>query len=153
MPYYYEQANFAGVYRPQKSNVRPTGKTTSGQHKIRQVTEIGEEEYRKYSLEYLETLYGFKEDLGPETSNSIVFFKYTNYRNETAIRECILLCIEYTSVPEYYGPEKQWFLQAFDCQKQDNRSFLLSKCDFTCADANDINIFIETDNESEATYG
>jgi len=144
MPYYYEKANFAGIYRPHTSADKPSVKTLEGRVKLRNIIEISDDDYETKSLSDLYYQHGHKPDLEQPKDDSVIAFKYTNHLGETAIRECVLLCIEYVAVPEYYDEAKHWFLQAFDCQKRANRSFLLTNCDFTTTtEDNETNIFTD----------
>lgn len=58
-----------------------------------------------------------------------VEFWYTNWRGEKAQRKAILRCLWWGSTE--YHPEEQWFLKAFDTEKQQERDFALKDCDFT----------------------
>lgn len=48
---------------------------------------------------------------------------YTNYRGETAYRKIIPISIEYKSTD--WHPEEQWLLNAFDTEKNADRSFAI----------------------------
>lgn len=53
----------------------------------------------------------------------VVKILYTNYRGETAIREIIPEKIWFGGTD--WHPEPQWLLDAFDLEKQANRSFAM----------------------------
>jgi hypothetical protein len=53
-------------------------------------------------------------------------FIYKNYRGETAWRYVLLERLEYTSFPEYYGEDPQWFIRTFDYIKGAPRTFALN---------------------------
>lgn len=53
-------------------------------------------------------------------------FVYKNYRGETAVRFVFPAALEFIAAPEYYGPERQWFLRCWDYEKRAERSFALA---------------------------
>ncbi|TAL51163.1 hypothetical protein EPN81_00685 [Patescibacteria group bacterium] len=56
--------------------------------------------------------------------NQIVEILYTNYRNETALRRIVPRAIRFGSSD--WHPEPQWLLDAYDLQKNAERSFAMS---------------------------
>lgn len=62
-----------------------------------------------------------------------VMFGYTNHRGEFGIRHAVPHAIIFTTT-EYHEGE-QWFLYAFDIDKQANRHFALRDVDFTVMEA------------------
>lgn len=58
-----------------------------------------------------------------DMDQSTVRIKYTNYRGETSIRRVIPRSITFGSTD--WHPDKQWLLEAFDLDKDAERSFAL----------------------------
>jgi hypothetical protein len=59
----------------------------------------------------------------------VITLKYTNWKNETAIRRVV-------PIRTYFGtnsfhPGRHWLLEVYDVEKEDQRTYLLSACDFT----------------------
>lgn len=54
--------------------------------------------------------------------NNFVRFKYKNHRGETRIRSAIVIYFQLGVTP-YHGEEPQFFLHAFDIEKNAPRSF------------------------------
>jgi predicted DNA-binding transcriptional regulator YafY len=53
----------------------------------------------------------------------IVVIRYTNYRGETALRRIIPKAIRFASTQ--WHPTEQWLLDAFDLDKEADRSFAI----------------------------
>jgi len=56
-------------------------------------------------------------------SNNVVTIRYTNYRGETADRQIVPIRIRFGS--SEWHPEEQWLLDAFDLDRNADRSFAL----------------------------
>lgn len=61
------------------------------------------------------------------TFGTINTFRYTNHRGETAMRRVIPLCIRFGDCKCDTEAKDQWLLEAYDCEKQQYRTFVLSK--------------------------
>jgi len=57
------------------------------------------------------------------SEKKLVKILYTNYRNETAVRSIIPIKIWFGKTD--WHPKEQWLLDAYDIEKQANRSFAL----------------------------
>jgi predicted DNA-binding transcriptional regulator YafY len=55
--------------------------------------------------------------------STAVIIRYTNYRGETADRKIVPKTIRFASTE--WHPEPQWLLDAFDIEKQADRSFAM----------------------------
>jgi predicted DNA-binding transcriptional regulator YafY len=55
-------------------------------------------------------------------------FGYTNWRGVTSVREAIPIRVWYGSTE--WHPEPQWLLTAYDVEKQADRDFALTDCNF-----------------------
>lgn len=55
-------------------------------------------------------------------------FSYTNWRGETSDREAVPNHMWYGKTE--WHPENQWFMNAFDVEKQALRDFAVRDCDF-----------------------
>lgn len=68
--------------------------------------------------------------LDPAKTNSIyvtagrIIKPYTNHRGERAVRRLITERLYFGTSP--WHPEPQWLLDAWDCEKQANRTFALN---------------------------
>jgi predicted DNA-binding transcriptional regulator YafY len=58
-----------------------------------------------------------------EITNETVNIVYTNYRNETAVRKVVPKKIWFGGTD--WHPEEQWLLDAYDIEKQADRSFAM----------------------------
>ena len=58
-----------------------------------------------------------------------VRFAYTNYRGEPSIRNAVPKRLWYGATQ--YHPDDQWIMTAWDIDKQQDRDFALSDCDFS----------------------
>jgi len=58
-----------------------------------------------------------------EITNETVNIVYTNYRNETAVRKVVPKKIWFGGTG--WHPEEQWLLDAYDIEKQADRSFAM----------------------------
>ena len=56
-------------------------------------------------------------------STKAVHIRYTNYRGETADRKVVPKMIRFATTE--WHPEPQWLLDAFDLEKQADRSFAM----------------------------
>jgi hypothetical protein len=56
-------------------------------------------------------------------TKTIIVIRYTNYRGETELRKIIPRMIHFVSTE--WHPEEQWVLEAFDLERQADRSFAL----------------------------
>lgn len=72
--------------------------------------------------------FDFKNVLRQAQDDRVIQFEYTNHRGETAIRTIEPTEIYFGS-NEYY-PEKQWLLRGYDLNKDNFRTFALTKMKF-----------------------
>lgn len=56
-------------------------------------------------------------------TRKVITIRYTNYKGETALRHILPLQIRFVATE--WHPEEQWVLEAFDLDKQAERSFAI----------------------------
>lgn len=62
------------------------------------------------------------------TTAQAIRFRYTNWRGETGMRHVTPISLRF-GTSEYHS-EPQWLLRAFDHDRQAEREFALTDCDF-----------------------
>ncbi len=58
-----------------------------------------------------------------ESFNKLIMVKYTNWRGETSLRKILPIRIWYGATE--WHPQSQWFMDAYDTDKEALRSFAL----------------------------
>ncbi len=66
---------------------------------------------------------GRRWDAAPPFSGAAIEFEYTNWRGETAQRECVIMGVEFGATE--WHPEDQWLLRGYDSEKQEERLFAM----------------------------
>jgi len=68
------------------------------------------------------------------TANA-VYFRYTNYRGELSVRHASPISLRLGR--SQWHSKTQWLLRAFDHDKQEEREFALSDCNFAMTPTTD----------------